>query len=318
MSHDPDPGGAEESVWHEGERVLQAHTGMRERWEERGRVVIRDHMPDQHRQFFTDRNQLFLSTLDAFGQPWATIVEGEVGFITSPTPRQLLIAAVLPVEDPASSGFYDGASIGALGLEFETRRRNRMNGIMRLSPDARSFSIEVVQSFGNCPKYIQSRNVATVRLPTPNLRSPLRSRSLTDAAVALISTADTFFIASRSTSPGAGRSEGLDLSHRGGKPGFVLVTSASTLVFPDYRGNFAFNTLGNLHVDPRCSLLFIDFTTGATLQLAGQGQLVAETDFYRRWPGAERAVQFRVDHAIYSEQGSRLSWHFLNYAPQFE
>lgn len=46
------------SVWHEGERKLQALAGTRERLEQRGHVVIRDHMPDQHREFFTDRNQM--------------------------------------------------------------------------------------------------------------------------------------------------------------------------------------------------------------------------------------------------------------------
>lgn len=318
MSDHPDSSGDPATVWHEGERALQTLVGMRERWEERGRVVIRDHLPDQHRQFFIARNQLFLSTLDASGQPWATIIEDEVGFVTSPTPLRLSIAAVLPFDDPASDGFHDAAPIGALGLEFKTRRRNRVNGIIRLPPDRGSFSIEVVQSFGNCPKYIQARNVATMR-PLPSSRPlPHRNPRLTDAAIALIRTADTFFIASRSTSPGGSRSEGLDMSHRGGKPGFVVTNSASTLAFPDYRGNFAFNTLGNLHLDPRCGLLFIDFTTGATLQLAGRGKIVAEPDFHRQWPGAERAVTFEVDHSVYTEQRSRFSWQFLNYAPQFE
>ena len=108
------------------------------------------------------------------------------------------------------------------------------------------------------------------------------------------------------------------MSHRGGKPGFVVVNSASTVAFPDYRGNFAFNTLGNLHLDPRCSLLFIDFATGTTLQLAGRGKMVDDPDFHRQWPGAERAVNFLVDQSIYTEQRSQLSWRFLDYAPQFE
>lgn len=306
------------SVWHDGERLLQAQTGTRERWEERGRVVFRDHMPDQHRQFFTERDQLFLSTLDSFGQPWATLIEGQLGFITSPTSWRLSIAAAVPPEDPAAEGLQDGAPIGALGLEFATRRRNRMNGIIRLSSDRSSFSIDVVQSFGNCPKYIQGRTVATTRLSSANRLSMLSGRTLTDAAIALIRAADTLFIASRSTSPGSARSEGLDMSHRGGRPGFVVVTTSSSLVFPDYRGNFAFNTLGNLHLDRRCGLLFVDFATGATLQLAGQAKIVADPDFHLQWPGAERAIDFRVDQHVYIEHRSQLSWRFLNYAPEFQ
>ena len=108
------------------------------------------------------------------------------------------------------------------------------------------------------------------------------------------------------------------MSHRGGKPGFVVVSSSTTVAFPDYRGNFAFNTLGNLQVDARCGLLFIDFATGDTLQLAGHGEVVVDPVVCRQWPGAERAVTVAITDAVYTERRCRLSWEFLNYAPQFE
>lgn len=305
------------SVWHEGERKLQALAGTRERLEQRGHVVIRDHMPDQHREFFTDRNQMFLSTLDASGQPWATLIEGDVGFVTSPTPRRLSIAAMLPLGDPAADGFRDGAPIGAVGLEFATRRRNRVNGTISMLPGGQGFSIDVVQSFGNCPQYIQTRKFAGVLRSPSDHHPPVQSRELTDAALAVIRAADTFFIASRSGTPGTARSEGLDMSHRGGRPGFVVGSSPTTLAFPDYRGNTFFNTLGNLQLDPRCGLLFIDFMTGTTVQLAGRGKVVFDPDFCRQWPGAERAVIVEIDHAVSTEQRSEFSWDFLAYAPQF-
>lgn len=318
MPDNPGPSSPREPVWHEGERQLQTMAGTRERMEQRGHVVIRDHMPDQHRQFFTERNQMFLSTLDGSGQPWATIIEGEIGFVTSPTPLRLSFAAMLPMGDPAAAGFHDGAPIGAIGLEFETRRRNRMNGLISMSRGGQGFSIDVVQSFGNCPQYIQTRKLAGARRSPLDRPLPVRSRGLTEAAVALIRNADTFFIASRSATPGAARSEGLDISHRGGRPGFVTASSPTKLAFPDYRGNSFFNTLGNLQLDPRCGLLFIDFTTGAILQLAGKGKAVVDLDFCRQWPGAERAVIVEIDHAVSTEQRSQFSWEFLTYAPQFE
>ena len=318
MSETPVGSGATTSVWHEGERKLQALAGTRERLEQRGHVVIRDHMPDQHREFFAARNQMFLATLDASGQPWATVIEGEIGFVTSPTPRRLAIAAKLPPDDPAADGFRDGAPIGAVGLEFETRRRNRVNGIISMSSEGQGFAIDVVQSFGNCPQYIQTRKIAGVRRSPSDRSPPVRSESLTDAAITLIRAANTFFIASRSVMPGTARSEGLDMSHRGGRPGFVVVSSPTTLAFPDYRGNTFFNTLGNLQLDPRCGLLFIDFAMGTTLQLAGRGRVVFEPEFCRQWPGAERAVIVEIDHAVSTEQRSELSWEFLAYAPQFE
>lgn len=318
MSETPVGSSNTDTVWHEGERKLQELAGTRERLEQRGHVVIRDHMPDQHREFFAARNQMFLSTLDASGQPWATLIEGESGFVTSPTPRRLSIAAMLPPDDPAAEGFHDGAPIGAIGIEFETRRRNRVNGIMSMAPERQGFAIDVVQSFGNCPQYIQTRKLSGARRSSSDRPPPVRSVGLTNGAIALIRAANTLFIASRSASPGTARSEGLDMSHRGGRPGFVVVSSPTTLAFPDYRGNTFFNTFGNLQLDPRCGLLFIDFATGTTLQLAGRGRVVFDPEFCRQWPGAERAVMVEIDHAVSTEQRSEFSWEFLAYAPQFE
>ncbi|MGR5960328.1 pyridoxamine 5'-phosphate oxidase family protein [Bacillus cereus] len=65
-----------------------------------------------------------------------------------------------------------------------------------------------------------------------------------------ISESDTFIIASAS-------SEGkMDISHRGGMPGFVHVINEKTIIFPDYSGNMLFNTLGNIVQNPNVGLLF--------------------------------------------------------------
>jgi predicted pyridoxine 5'-phosphate oxidase superfamily flavin-nucleotide-binding protein len=54
---------------------------------------------------------------------------------------------------------------------------------------------------------------------------------------------------------------GVDCSHRGGNPGLVRVLDERRLVFPDYSGNNMFQTLGNLSLDSRAGLLFLDFET---------------------------------------------------------
>ena len=69
------------------------------------------------------------------------------------------------------------------------------------------------------------------------------SAELDEAARALIAASDTFFVASRSR-PELGVEGGLDMSHRGGRPGFVGV-QGGTLAIPDFRGNRFYNTLGN-------------------------------------------------------------------------
>ena len=62
------------SPFHAGERALQAQTGWRERMEAMGPRVIRDHMPDQHREFFTQLPFLVVGSLDAELQPWASVL----------------------------------------------------------------------------------------------------------------------------------------------------------------------------------------------------------------------------------------------------
>ena len=68
---------------------------------------------------------------------------------------------------------------------------------------------------------------------------------------AFIEAAIYFFIA---TADAEGRP---DCSFKGGAPGFVRVTGASELTFPDYDGNGMFKSLGNLLVNPNVGLLFV-------------------------------------------------------------
>ena len=64
------------STWHEGERALQARAGVRERMAEIGPRVMRDYMPEQHRSFFAQLPFLVAGSLDAAGQPWASVLAG--------------------------------------------------------------------------------------------------------------------------------------------------------------------------------------------------------------------------------------------------
>ena len=103
---------------------------------------------------------------------------------------------------------------------------------------------------------------------------------------ALVETAATFFIASHSAELEPSRGGGVDISHRGGAPGFVRWTDGDTLVFDDVAGNNFFNTLGNIVSDPRVSLMFVDFGSGRQLRIAGDAALVA--------PVAATPVRVRV------------------------
>lgn len=289
-------------AFHEDEARAQALAGH----QRAGRAAIRPFMPDQHRDFFTLLAYLFVATPDADGWPMASVLTGEPGFMRSPDPVTLSIGTLPASHDPAASTFIAGAEIGLLGLDFTTRRRNRANG--RLVAVDKGLTVEIVQSFGNCAQYIQTRTPS----PRAVAGAPVEPLDrLDDAARALIAAADTFFVASRSRA-GIGDG-GLDMSHRGGKPGFVGVMG-DTLAIPDFRGNRFYNTLGNLLGDPRAGLLFIDFASGDILQLQGR----AAIDWHPEGSGAagaERLWRVEVERAWRRRGAFPFAWRFGDYAP---
>ncbi len=294
-------------AFHEDEAKAQALAGH----QRPGRVAIRPFMPDQHREFFALLPYLFVATPDADGWPMASVLTGEPGFVQSPDPATLGIGALPASDDPAAPTFIAGAEIGLLGLDFTTRRRNRANGrlvAIDVAIDKGGLTVAIAQSFGNCAQYIQTRTPA----PSAAAGAPVeRLDRLDDAARALIAASDTFFVASRSR--GGIDGGGLDMSHRGGRPGFVGVMG-DTLAIPDFRGNRFYNTLGNLLGDPRAGLLFIDFASGDILQLQGR----AAIDWHPEGSGpagAERLWRVEIARAWRRRGAFPFAWRFGDFAP---
>lgn len=56
---------------HRSERDVQTRMGVREQIEEFGRRVIRDHLPEQHRDFYEQIPFLMIGSIDRAGRPWA-------------------------------------------------------------------------------------------------------------------------------------------------------------------------------------------------------------------------------------------------------
>ena len=163
---------------------------------------------------------------------------------------------------------------------------------------AGGFSIRVAQSFGNCPRYIQTRTPTAV--PVATHPEPERLARLDAEALRLIAGADTFFIATAhpAAGHGAARDEGVDVSHRGGAPGFVLALGEKELAVPDFDGNRFFNTLGNLLLQPAAGLLFIDFERGDLLHVQVRGHIETGGAVMARMPPVERWLRFEVTGAL--------------------
>jgi predicted pyridoxine 5'-phosphate oxidase superfamily flavin-nucleotide-binding protein len=274
--------------FHAGERAAQARAFPGAPGPTGG--GIRAHLTPQHQALFAALPFVGLAAV-ADGWPVATLVAGEPGFVRARDARTLEVWARLDRSDPAARALAPGAPVGLLGIELETRSRSRANGLVGEVGPA-GFTVEVRQSFGNCPRYIHPRALVTAA-HTVGLAEPLRA--LDPEARALLARADTFFVAScaRAGEPLGGA----DLSHRGGPPGFVRV-DGDVLTVPDYPGNRYLDTLGNLVELPRAGLVVPDFASGDLLHLRGDVELVWEGPDVARHPGAERLWRLRVREGV--------------------
>jgi uncharacterized protein len=305
-------------AFHEGEQAVQALAGVRERFAATGAPFIRDHMPEQHREFFPLLPILMVGSVDAQGQPWASVLAGPPGFALSPDPRLLDVRAWPHEHDALAQALKPGAPIGMLGIQPHTRRRNRLNGHVAFA-DGKSFAVHVDQSFGNCPKYIQAREPRFTGARSDHPRV-VHMRTLDDAAQRLVRGADTLFIATshpRAMADGTPEN-GVDVSHRGGKPGFVRVDDGSVLTLPDFTGNSFFNTLGNIVLEPRCGLLFIDHETGDTLQVAARATIVTQGEELASFRGALRLLRLEIEQAVRAEAALPIAWGPAELSPVLE
>ncbi|MCR4466030.1 pyridoxamine 5'-phosphate oxidase family protein [Burkholderia sp. SCN-KJ] len=302
--------------FHAGELAMQQRAGVTQAADAAGRRGIRRFMPDQHRTFFAQLPFFVLGGVDAHGQPWATLRVGMPGFVTTPDARTLRIDGDALPGDPLAGTWQPGVPLGGLGIEFDTRRRNRVNGVVR-AVDGGALTIAVEQSFGNCAKYIQGRTPTFVPSEGDASIAADVSDRLSDAARALLARADTFFVASANTSADAGAARGADVSHRGGMPGFVRVDDAHTLTTPDFSGNRFFNTLGNLQHDPRAGLLFVDFDSGDLLYVAARAEIVWDGPLVASFDGAQRVVRFHVREVRRTRGVLLFRWSAVERAPQF-
>jgi uncharacterized protein len=316
MNTNPQAGSA---AFHAGEVLLQETAGLAEKMAEIGPRVVRRYMPEQHREFFSHLPYVVVGALDAQRQPWATILHGAPGFIVSPSPATLHIAAQPQAHDPLTQALHIGAPVGLLGFEAHTRRRNRANGLLT-SANEQGFVVQVAESFGNCPKYIQAREASPATLQAAATTHDMRH--LDDNARTLINHADTLFIASAHPEAGSAQSYGVDVSHRGGKPGFVKIERSESgkdrLLLPDFAGNFFFNTFGNIALNPRVGLLFIDYAGHSLLHVAGHASLLLDGPTVEAYAGAERVLSIEVDSAIWRSNALPLQWTRAEPSPHLE
>jgi uncharacterized protein len=173
------------SVYHGGSRELQDRFDTRrlaDRIEER---IVRETIDDDDRAFIEARDMFFLATADADGKPQCSYKGGEPGFVRVLDERTI----AFPSYD--GNGMYlsmgnavVNAKVGLLFIDFEGRKRLRLNGVASVDlddplradwPEAQFVvRVRATEVFPNCPRYIheyklvkRSRFVPKAECETP-------------------------------------------------------------------------------------------------------------------------------------------------------
>ncbi|MFE9558227.1 pyridoxamine 5'-phosphate oxidase family protein [Streptomyces sp. NPDC006692] len=285
-----------QTAFHPGARAVQDRLGVRELADHVSRSIGPGIRPVAA-AFLEVQPMLVLGAADPAGRMWASLLTGAPGFARATGAHQISVAGGPRGGDPLAGALAgEDVPVGTIALDPRTRRRMRLNGTARATP--RGFAVVAEQVFSNCPKYLQHREIEAYGHNQPG--EVWRVTQLTPEQQEFIRNADTFFIAT--VAP-----DGVDASHRGGNPGFVHVASPGRLEWRDFPGNNMFMTLGNLEVDPRAGLLFVDWTHGTTLQLSG----TARTEY----AAGERITGFTIEHVVQSDGASPLRWSAPGYSP---
>jgi predicted pyridoxine 5'-phosphate oxidase superfamily flavin-nucleotide-binding protein len=293
------------SPYHPGEIAVQERAGVRAAATKIGTGVRRVIEPPAA-HFLAHRYTLYVGSTDARGRPWASQLVGPPGFVSVPTPDAVRIEAVPTPDDPLAANLEASPLVGLLAIDPATRRRYRVNGIAMRRDGG--IEVAVVQAYGNCPKYIQRRE--PVAVVEPSAAVPVtRGTRLTPAWRERLERADTFFLAT------AHPTAGTDVSHRGGRPGFVRVLDERTLAWPDYQGNMMFMSLGNIAVHPVAGILLVDFESGDVLQLTGEARIDWDPEPVVTLPGAARVVELRVDEIVDAPGASPLRCRLVEASP---
>ena len=265
-------------VFHEGERSVQRRVGEVQA-ADRNSPMIAAQIPAGALAFLHEQSLLVLAVLDE-GRMWCLPMAGKAGWMSATRDSVSLDLEQMtgPIDRRILQAAEAGQKVGGVVLDFAKRRRLRINGQLERVSDKRML-LAIAEAYPNCPKYITQRSLVWSEAWSGELsRGPVsEGERLTPEQRAAFETTDIFFIATQHPE------RGLDASHRGGNPGFVVSASDRSIRFPDYEGNSLYNTLGNLEIDQRVGILLPDFRKGKALAITGSAAVEYADHGHARW-----------------------------------
>jgi predicted pyridoxine 5'-phosphate oxidase superfamily flavin-nucleotide-binding protein len=151
--------------YHEGSRSLQDRFDTRRLADRIDERLVHDVIDEDDRAFVEGCDMFFIATADAAGLPQCSYKGGEPGFVRVVDERTI----AFPVYD--GNGMYLTAGnalvnphVGLLFIDFERRRRMRLNGVASVAEDDPLLAeypeaqlvvrVRATEVFPNCPRYI--------------------------------------------------------------------------------------------------------------------------------------------------------------------
>ncbi|KAJ9655714.1 hypothetical protein H2198_005511 [Neophaeococcomyces mojaviensis] len=321
--------------WHEGEDKIHALTKVPE-----GDNPTHPMLSQNAARRVSASPTIALGTVDDQDRVWCTLWGGDAPIAQQVARggvigiRTEVDASFDPVVEALYGGRDDGEvvrqegkMVSGLGIHLEERDRMKLFGVMiagsltadegrankgSTNPDGGSETgqqgwtgnaqlvLQITQSLGNCPKYLNKKVIESYQGAKPRLVSD--SPLLTKEAVSHIHSADLFFVASRGP-------EDMDCNHRGGPPGFLRVQpptasdSGSVLVWPEYSGNNLYQTLGNIVTNPSVGLVIPNFINGNVLYLTGHAEVLIDNAATSVIQKTKLAVRLTVTAARFVHDG---------------
>lgn len=153
------------TLYHDGSRRLQDEFDTRRLADRIDDHLVHETIDDDDRAFIEGRDMFFIATADADGRPQCSYKGGEPGFVRVLDERTL----AFPVYD--GNGMYltagnalENPHVGLLFIDFEERRRMRLNGVASVRDDDPLLEewpeaqlvvrVEATEVFPNCRRYV--------------------------------------------------------------------------------------------------------------------------------------------------------------------
>lgn len=301
------------SKFHSGELGIQEKFGELQTADRVGRMIGNSIIPGAS-AFLENQHSVVVSSIDMEANIWVSFLVGNTGLAkVNPNLKSLSFdrsKIASPTTDIFYSNITENKEVGVIFIELGSRRRYRVNGMLRTFGTTMELAIE--EAYPNCPKYIQ-RRLAKSSTETQKANAVItKGTELQAGHLEWIKKADTLFVGTRSDD------RKLDASHRGGNPGFVEVLEDGTLKIPDYQGNMMYNSLGNIAQNNKAGLLFLDFEQKRTLQLSGEAKLLfdqtSKTDHIKT-TGTGRYWLFSPKAWIQTNDHHGIDWEYLDASP---